>query len=338
MEAFMNSQYVVFPEANVVRVMDESVDPPAPGKILCRARKSLLSIGTETYCLRGDFDPGTNWGEWVQYPFRPGYSMAAEVVALGQGVTGVKEGQRVAAWVPHQGLFEISPEAVYPIPDSVSDEEATWMCLATTTQVAVRRAEHSLGEYVGVVGLGMLGQLIVQYLVLSGAQKIICIDPVSGRLEMAKAHGATDTLPINVSDARGEIAELTKGNMLDVVYDVTGHPAVLAYCIPLVRKLGRVILVGDTPNPTQQRLAPGVVSDSISILGIHGSMTPEHPSEFYRWTRRDVIALFYDYLQRGQMKVSDLITHRYKPSDAPQVYANIMQDRSSAMGIVFDWM
>lgn len=334
----MRSQYLVFPEPHLVSVMEETVDPPAPGKILCRARKSLISIGTETYCLRGDFDPGTNWGEWVQYPFRPGYSMAAEIVALGQGVTGVEEGQRVAAWMPHQELFEIPPQAAYPIPDSVSDEDATWMCLATTTQVAVRRAEHSLGEYVGVVGLGMLGQLIVQYLLLSGAQKIICIDPVSTRLEMAKAHGATDILPINAGDAREEIAYLTGGNMLDVVYDVTGHPAVLASCIPLVRKLGRIVLVGDTPNPTQQRLAPGVVSESLAILGIHGSMTPEHPSEFNRWTRREVIALFYDYLQRGQMRVSDLITHHHKPSDAPQVYADITQDRSSAMGIVFDWM
>lgn len=333
----VQSQYIVFPEPHVVDVLEESVDLPAPGQILCRARKSLLSTGTETYCLRGDFDAGTNWGEWVQYPFRPGYSMAAEVVAVGQGVTSVKEGQRVSAWMTHQGLFEISPEDVYPVPDAVSDEDATWLTLSTVAQVAVRRAAHSLGEYVGVVGLGLVGQLITQYLVLSGAQKIICIDPVSGRLEMARAHGATDSLTRSAGDVREEIAELTEGNMLDVVYDVTGHPAVLALCIPLVRKLGRVILVGDTPNPTQQRLAPGVVSDSIAILGIHGSMTPEYPSEFNRWTRRAVTALFYDYLTRGQMKVSDLVTQRPKPSDAPKVYTDLVRDRSSAMGIVFDW-
>jgi threonine dehydrogenase-like Zn-dependent dehydrogenase len=289
------------------------------------------------YCLRGIFDPGTNWGEWVQYPFRPGYSMAARVVAVGEGVTGLKEGDRVAGWVVHQQFFTASPAQLYPVPDSVSDEEATWNCLAVTTQVGVRRAQHTLGESVAVVGLGMLGQLVVQYLVLSGARQIIAIDPVQNRLDMAKAHGATHTLLLDVRDARPAISDITNGKMLDVVYDITGHPAVLAPCIPLLHKLGRLILLGDTPNPTQQHLGPGVVSNSIAILGIHGSMTPEHPSEFNPWTRGEVISLFFDYLQQGRMKVSDLITHRYSPFKATEVYAGLMSDRSSAIGIVLDW-
>ena len=108
-------------------------------------------------------------------------------------------------------------------------------------------------------------------------------------------------------------------------------------CIPLLRKLGRLILLGDTPHPTQQYLGPGVVSNSIAILGIHGSMTPEHPSEFNPWTRPEGVALFFDYLMQGRMKVSDLITHRYSPREAPEVYFGLLQDRSRALGVVFDW-
>jgi 2-desacetyl-2-hydroxyethyl bacteriochlorophyllide A dehydrogenase len=333
----MKSVYVLFPEPNRVEVHEETVTPPGPGEVLCAAQKSLISTGTETYCLRGVFDPGTNWGEWVQYPFRPGYSMAARVVAVGPGVSGFKEGDRVAAWFVHQGLFKARPEQLYPVPDGVSDEDATWMSLTTTTQLGVRRAQHVLGEDVGVVGLGLLGQLVVQYLALSGARRIIAIDPVADRLEMARAHGATHSLALDINAARPAIEEITGGRMLDVVYDITGHPAVLAACLPLLRKLGRLVLLGDTPTPSQQCLGPGVVSDSIAILGIHGTMTPEHASEFNPWTRRECIALFFDYVLQGRMRVADLITHRHSPADAPEVYAALQRDRSAFMGVIFDW-
>jgi len=48
----------------------------------------------------------------------------------------------------------------------------------------------------------------------------------------------------------------------------------------LVRRLGRVVLLGDTPTPTRQNLAPGVVSNSVAILGIHGTTTPDVASDF----------------------------------------------------------
>jgi len=223
------------------------------------------------------------------------------------------------------------------IPDGVSDEDATWVSISMTTQLGVRRAAHALGESVGVVGMGMLGQLVVQYLWLSGARNIVAIDPVQSRLDLAKVHGATHTLALNVGDARAEIEEITAGKMLDVVYDITGHPAVLAPCIQLVRKLGRVILLGDCPTPTQQFLGPGVVSNSIAILGIHGSMAPAESTDFAPWSRREITSLFFDYLLQDRMRVSDLVTHRHSPLDAPEVYAGLVSDRSSAIGVIFDW-
>jgi len=318
-------------------VGEEAIAMPGPGEIVCAAQKSLISTGTETYCLRGIFDRGTNWEAWVQYPFRPGYSMSARVVAVGKGVAGWKEGDRVTAWVPHQGLFKIGPADIFPVPDQVSDEDATWMNLATTVQLGIRRGQHTMGEKVGVIGLGLLGQLAVQYLALTGARQIIVVDPVQQRLDMAKAHGATHTLALDVRDARGAVEELTGGTMLDVVYDITGNPVVLASCVSLLRRLGRVVLLGDTPNPTQQCLGPGVVSNAIAILGIHASMTPAQASVFNPWTRSEEVALFFDYLIQCRMKVSDLVTSRHSPVDAPEVYAALVEDRSSSMGIMFDW-
>jgi 2-desacetyl-2-hydroxyethyl bacteriochlorophyllide A dehydrogenase len=333
----MKSLYVVFPSPGQVEVREEEIAPPGPGEILCASQKSLISIGTETSCLRGVFDPGTYWADWVHYPFRPGYSMAAAVVAVGEGVTQFKEGDRVTGWAEHQAFFKVEANQFCRIPDGVSDEEATWSSLGVTTQLAVRRAQHALGENVAVVGLGILGQLVVQYLVLAGARRIVAIDPAADRLEMARAHGATDTLALGVGDARPVIQELTHGALLDVVYDVTGHPAVLAVCVPLLHKLGRLILLGDTPTPAEQRLGPSVVGNSIAILGIHGTMWADFPSPYNPWTRPAMIELFFDYLLQGRMRVADLVTHRMSPHDAPGLYARLLADRSFATGIVFDW-
>jgi 2-desacetyl-2-hydroxyethyl bacteriochlorophyllide A dehydrogenase len=333
----MKSRYIVFPEPNTVDLWEEEIGSPESGEVLCAADKSLISIGTETTCLRGGFDPGTLWADWVQYPFRPGYSMAARIVAVGKDVDTLSEGDRVAVWTPHQQYFKAPAAEAYRVPEGVSDEDATWSCLANTTQVGVRRADLKLGETVGIVGLGILGQLVVQYLWLSGARRIVVIDPVQSRLELAKDHGATHMLAMDASRARQEIAAITDGRMLDAAFDITGHPAVLAPCTQLVRKLGRVILLGDTPNPSQQHLGPSVVSHSIAILGIHGTMSPEHPSAFNPWIRSEIIALFFDYLLQGRMRVADLVTSRHSPTNAPSVYASLAQDRSAQVGVIFDW-
>ena len=337
LEKIVKSTYVVFPEKEKIELWEENVLPPEADEVMCVAEKSLISIGTESFCLRGIFDPGTNWNDWVQYPFRPGYSMAARVVEIGKEVTGIKVGDRISAWVPHQQYFNVKADAVALVPDSICAEDATWTALGCTTQLGIRRAKLKLGESVGVVGLGMLGQLVVQYLALFGARHIIAIDPTESRLELAKLHGATHTLAMEVENAGEKVIDITNGWMLDVVYEITGHPAVLAPSLKLLRKLGRLVLLGDTPTPTEQHLGPGVVSNSLSILGIHGMQSPSQPTEYNRWTALEMAKLFFDYIEQGRMNPAGLVTHRYSPAKAPQVYERLRADRYSSIGIIFDW-
>jgi 2-desacetyl-2-hydroxyethyl bacteriochlorophyllide A dehydrogenase len=345
----MKSKYIVFPAKQQVAVWEEDISDPEEGEILCQAEKSLVSIGTELNCLRGEIEAGTNWYDWVKYPFRPGYSMVGRVIAVGPGVTGVKVGDRIASYGLHQQYYKVPLYGVakrYDIPegigicvlsDAISSEDGTWRSLAVTCQNAVRRATFQFGESAAVVGLGILGQLVTQYLAAAGAHKIIVIDPAESRLALAKKHGATHALQLNANEAVEPIREITKDWMLDVVFDVTGHPAVLAPCIQLVRRFGRLVLLGDTPTPTQQYLGPGVVFKSIAILGIHGYAVPEKTTEFTPWTVDTMSSVFFDYLTRGKMNVADLVTHRYSPLEAPQVYLNLLQNRVSAVGVILDW-
>jgi threonine dehydrogenase-like Zn-dependent dehydrogenase len=333
----MQARHVVFEEPGAVAVAVGDVPAPGPGEVRCRAAVSLISTGTELACLRGVFDPGTNWADWVRYPFRPGYSMAATATDVGAGVTGLVPGDRVASWAPHAEAFTTRADDLYPVPAGVSDEAAAFAVLGSTTQLAVRRAELALGERVGVIGCGLLGQLIVQYCLLSGARSVVAIDVPGPRLDAAAAHGATDLVALEAAAAREAVAGLTGGRMLDVVFDATGHPAVLAAAVGLVRRLGRVVLVGDTPTPSEQRLGAGVVSNAVAILGIHALTRPAVSDDFHPWSAAEIAALFLEYVATGRLRVDDLVTSVRSPLDAPVVYEDLRHDRSGQLGVLFDW-
>lgn len=332
-----DAKRIVFPSPGRVVLERTTVEPPAPGELLCEARVSLLSTGTESFCLAGEFDPGTFWEEWVRYPFEPGYSMTSVVLETGAGVTGFAPGDRVATQTPHASRFTVPAAEAVPIPDDIADEQAAWMSLACTTQLGVRRAELQLGESVGVVGLGLLGQLVVQYLRVAGAGRIVAVDTAEERLERASAHGATDLVAAPAGEARERIARLTGGELLDVVFDITGHHEVLAAASTLLRPLGRLVLLGDSPSPSRQHLGPRIVGDSISVLGVHASIAPGVRTPRDRWTIPAMTELFFLLLRTGRMDVDGLVSHRFSPDEAPEVYARLQTDRAAHLGVLFDW-
>jgi 2-desacetyl-2-hydroxyethyl bacteriochlorophyllide A dehydrogenase len=344
------SRAIIFTGRDEVAIIDESVPEPQAGEVLIKAKRTLISTGTEGICLSRLFAPDSHWDRWVQYPFHPGYSMVGEVVAVGPGVKGISEGDRFALRKPHQEYVTVSvvvPEAqalltqpsseLYPVPTGVSDEEAPWAGLATIVQNGVRRAHHQLGETVVIIGLGLLGQLTVQYVRLLGARQVIAIDPTARRLEMAAAHGATVTLPMSVEQAREHVLQLTEGVGADVVYDVTGAAPVFSHALTLLRRFGRLVLLGDTGDPAQQHLTGDLITKGLSVIGAHDSNPPASSTEHAYWSKGRMVDLFFTYLLRGDMRVADLVTHRFSPLEAEQAYRLLREERASAMGVLFDW-
>ena len=336
----ISSHHVLFTGPNTVEVVAETVPAPAPHEVQVRTRKSLISTGTECIVLGRLYAPGTHWDEWVKSQpdgFRPGYLNAGEVVAVGAQVESLKVGDRVACRAGHRQIFNVAASGALPIPAGVSDEAATWFGLAKITQVGVRRAEHRLGDAVVVIGLGLLGQLVTQYARLSGAREVIAIDTAPKRLEMARAHGATQTLEMGVQDAREKVFELTGGRGADVVYDITGHPAVFAPALSLARRFGTLLLLGDTGSPGEQRLTSDVVTRGVRIVGAHDGHSTSQVTDADFWTEHNMERLFFTYVARGQMNVADLITHRFPARDAAQAYHLLQTDRSNVMGVILDW-
>jgi len=323
----------VFQEPDRIELIEELVPEPGPGQILCAAKKSLISTGTELACLKGRFDEGTVWSSWVRYPFYPGYSMAAQVLATGDGVEGIEAGDRIICPAGHCQYFLSNYKEAALIPDWIRDEEAVFIQIAKVALLGVLRAEPAFGERVGVVGLGLIGQLVIQYLRVSGARQIIAIAPESSRLEQARRNGATDLLNLPVDEALGPVEELTGGRMLDTIYDVTGSYAVLSSCTQLTRDLGKVILLGDSTEPSKQSIGPKVVFNSVSILGIHGRMMEGYKG----WTEADMNGFIFEFLRHGKLDVASLITEEASPLEAVSVYSRLAGRRSDLMGVLFDW-
>ena len=329
----MNSTNIVLTGKQQVELRSEPLaDLPADG-VAVRTRVSLISSGTETICYRGESDPGSHWANWVQYPFYLGYSNVGVIERVGAAVSGFDAGERVFTTAHHQQLA-IARGIPVKIPAAVSDESAAWSKLATIAQTGVRRAQLAMGAKVVIIGLGPLGQLLSQYVRVMGAEQILVIDPLASRLEVARAHGATDGFAGNAGDALPFVEEHTRGNRADVVFDATGHPPVLPLALALAKRFGLVMLIGDAPNPSQQVLTSDVITRQITIRGTHNENLPGDQAE---WSASRQVELFYTYLMRGQMRVDDLITGRHAPAEAPAVYAQLLDNRAASLGVLFDW-
>ena len=333
----MDSLNIYFLAEDTVAVQRHPVPEVSPDEILVQLQYSLISTGTECICLQRNYAPGTHWDQWVKYPFQPGYSAVGIVAEVGGDVTAFAVGDRVALPVKHAQFAISAANRAVKIPEAVPDAAAAWFYLACIAQNAVRRAEHRLGDDVVVIGAGILGQLVVQYARLLGANRVIVIDSAPARLALAAAHGATHTLNMLSGDAEESIASLTQGRLADVVYDITGNAAVLPSAFPLARRFGKVLLLGDTGAPAEQRLTDDIIRRGVTLIGAHSSNPPPSASDYAHWTHEHMTELFFTYVARGQMRVEDLISHRYDPSNAADAYAMLTKDRSHAMGVLFDW-
>lgn len=333
----MESPAIVFTGQETLELQSVPVPEPGPGELLVETRASLISTGTECICYQRNFEPGTHWAHWVQYPFFPGYSNGGVVLACGPGPSRFTAGQRVAYRAGHRQYAVVPAETAVPIPDAISFEEAAWIALAKIVQNGVRRAAHAMGDDVAVIGLGILGQLVIQYTRLMGARLVMGIDMAAPRLAYAEKSGATHTIHAPADQALATVRGLTDGRMADVVYDVTGFPGVFASALALPRRFGTVLLLGDTGTPSGQQLSSNVVTRGLRIIGAHDSHPPQEASDFVPWSSPRMSELFFTYLARGQMNVRDLISHTYAPTQAREAYTMLITDRSAAMGVIFDW-
>jgi threonine dehydrogenase-like Zn-dependent dehydrogenase len=202
----------------------------------------------------------------------------------------------------------------------------------------VRVAHIDVGEAVVVVGQGIVGQLALRFARLSGAFPLIAVDLGEMRLALSRRGGANHTLQGPIDTLLEEIRRINKGRKVDCVLEVTGNPESIPHALKLPRMRGRLIVLG-SPRGLSQVDFHDQIHFGVDVLGAQWNTYPQIESHLNPWTTARNGELYLDLVQAGLPNVDGLISsdHTFNWRDAPDVYRQILQDRTRFMAVRFDW-
>jgi propanol-preferring alcohol dehydrogenase len=270
-------------------VRDVAIPTPGPGQILVKTEACGV-CHTDLHAANGD------WPVKPTLPFIPGHEGIGIVVALGAGVTSVREGERVgvpwlfsacghcehclAAWETVCGAAEFGgytknggfaeyiladPNYVAHIPAGLSAiDAAPIICAGVTSYKGIKETGAKPGEWIVISGAGGLGHLAIQYARAMGL-RVCAVDIDDGKLAHAMRLGAEFVVNANSNDPVGRLREATGGGAHGVLITAPSLPA-FQQGVAMTRKRGTCVLVGLPPGDFPTPLFD-VVANCITIRG-----------------------------------------------------------------------
>jgi len=281
----------------------------------------------------------------LDQPLALGYCNVGTVVAMGGAVQGLKIGDRVASNGSHAEMVSVSQNLCAKIPDSVSDETASFTVLGSIGLEGIRLATPALGESFVVTGLGLIGLLTVQLLRAHGC-RVLGIDFDETKLALARQFGAE-----TVSLAQGENAveagmAFSRGRGVDgvLITASTKSSDPVSQAARMCRKRGRIILVGVTGLELNRSdfyekelsfqvscsYGPGRYDSNYEDKGL------DYPFGFVRWTEQRNFEAILDMMAEGRLDVQSLISHRFSFDEAVSAY-QVLSDEKKALGVILKY-
>jgi 2-desacetyl-2-hydroxyethyl bacteriochlorophyllide A dehydrogenase len=328
---------VVFVKPKEVVLKEIRVPLPKRGEVLIETVVTQVSTGTELTILNGEFPEGSYWARYAKYPFSAGYSNVGKIIEVGKGVDKKLTGKTVATESPHARYVNCDCKKLNIVPDDIPPEDASFSTIAEIAMNGVRLAKIEPGEKIAVFGLGLLGQLAVQFCKFCGGWPVVGIDPSSFRRKLALKSGAHYSLNPKDKDFTERMKEISKGKMFDVVFEVTGNPKIIPGELEFLRERGRQIILSSPRGPSTLDFHDLVNAPSRVIIGAHNESHPEVSTTYNQWTKARDVEFFFDLLAAGEIKVSHLITHKYKWDKAKDAYEMLLKDRTKSLGVILHW-
>jgi threonine dehydrogenase-like Zn-dependent dehydrogenase len=343
---------VVFLGEGELEVRDFPKPVPGPGEVLIEMRASGI-CGSDLHTLRRPKDqiaaqPKTN---------PPGHEPCGVVAALGPGVAGMEVGHRVMVFhyagcgrckycrIGYEQLcihghsyygashergyggghedFMVAPARVcMDLPDGMSFEAgAAISCGTGTAYAALKRLAVSGRDTLTVFGQGPVG-LSATLLGAAMGARVIAIDVVPYRLELAKKLGAAEVVNARTADAVKAVKELTHGEGAEATLECTAVPAVRVQTIDSAKLFGRACFVGEGGSVAFENVSQQIIHKHLTI---YGSWT------FATWMLEEAANWILD----RRVPIDSLITHRYPLEQAKEAY-RVFQEGVTGK-VVFTW-
>ena len=302
--------------AGVVLEVGGGVTNVAPGDHVIPLWRA--SCGTCYYCSRGRpalCDLGTKirlTGRMLDGTSR--FSRNGEEIFHFNGVSSFAE-------------MSVLPAAgVIPIPKDVPLEQAALIGCAVLTGVGavLNTARIEPGSSVVVIGAGGVGLNVIQGAAIAGAERVIAVDLLDHKLELARQFGATHTINGAREDVLEKVKALTQGRGADYAFEVIGLPRTVAQAVAVIRRGGTAVAIG-IPAVTAEFTLPAlplVTQEKVLKGSLYGSC------DFHR-----DIPLILGLYSAGKLKLDELITKTYTLDEINVAFA-ALERGDGARGVI----
>lgn len=333
----MHGRGVHFPAARQVAWEDVSFDPArlGPTEVLIETHYTLISAGTEVAIYSG-LEAGL-----VSFPCRPGYTHIGRVTHLGSDVKGIQAGDLLFSYAHHVSHTVLDTSRVFflKVPDGLDIKTALFVRLAAVSITAPTIASFTLGDWVVVFGLGLVGNLAAQLFQLAGAS-VIGVDLADRRLEAAGRCGIAHTVNPRRHDVKEVVMTLTSGRGTDLVIDAIGSTECVMTGLDLLRRGGQILLIGLVREPSSHLASEVLRQVFLKWATIKSSwewQIPQRGSEQVRTSIESNSHVLFGMLQDGRLRVADLISHTIRPDQIQDAYEGLLNRKDEYWGVVIDW-
>ncbi|HEV2390591.1 MAG TPA: bi-domain-containing oxidoreductase, partial [Nitrososphaerales archaeon] len=314
----------------------DSTDPLSPSDIVKSSSVAKKALKLSREVVTGEGVKGfLDYVDYVRHPeVALGYSLSGTVVSVGKKVREIAVGDRVACAgegkASHAEFVSVPRNLLAKVPDGVEMQHAAFATIGSIALHAFRRSGAQVGDAVGVIGAGLVGNVVAQIAGASGC-RVVSLDLRDDRLQLAKEVGVDLCLRSDDSSLLQHISHFTNGRGLDVVFicAATSSSDPINMAASMARGKAKVVVVGRVGMDLERKdfyqkeldlvmtrsLGPGRYDPTYEDKGV------DYPLEHVRWTLNRNMEGFLELLRSGRVKLNKLIGAEYEVEKADEAYA-----------------
>jgi L-iditol 2-dehydrogenase len=209
--------------------------------------------GSDKAFYRGIMPPKTaEFRQDPKFPFLLGHESGGEVVAVGDKVTEYKVGDRVIAFGWNNNFADYFMSKAFQLQPAPAGLDMDFVALGEPISCAMHSGLNcgaQLGDTVVVMGAGFAGQIIAQCAKKKGAARVVVVDVLDGKLELAKTFGADVAINSTREDPVAKVLEMTGGAGADVVVEAAGSQESFNVASELIRHNGKFVFYSWVTQP-----------------------------------------------------------------------------------------